>query len=69
MVKIGVIVCNRNKTCGGNGCSKSTNESDGIFKGYTDEETIEVVGWVARGGCPGKHLESASADIQSSERR
>ncbi len=64
MVKIGVIICDRNRTCTGNKCFKAINERDGAFATYPKDEPIEVVGWMACGGCPGERLESAPADMK-----
>lgn len=64
MVKIGVMICDRNRTCTGNKCFKSITERDGAFSKYPKDERIEVVGWSACGGCPGERLESAPADMK-----
>lgn len=64
MVKIGVMICDRNRTCTGNKCFKSILDRDGAFSKYSADEPIEVVGWVACGGCPGERLEYAPADMK-----
>ncbi|MDH5200203.1 MAG: CGGC domain-containing protein [Candidatus Bathyarchaeota archaeon] len=64
MVKIGVMICDRNRTCTGNKCFKSILERDGAFSKYPADEPIEVVGWIACGGCPGERLEYALADMK-----
>ena len=64
MVKIGVMICDRNRTCTGNKCFKAILERDGAFNKYPEDEPIEVVGWVACGGCPGERLEYAPADMK-----
>lgn len=64
MVKIGVLICDRNRTCTGNKCFKAIIERDGSFASYPRDEPIEVVGWMACGGCPGERLESAPADMK-----
>lgn len=64
MVKIGVMICDRNRTCTGNKCFKAILERDGDFSKYPADEPIEVVGWVACGGCPGERLEYAPADMK-----
>ena len=64
MVKIGVMICDRNRKCTGNKCFKSILERDGVFSDYPDEELIQVVGWMACGGCPGERLEFAPADMK-----
>jgi len=64
MVKIGVMICDRNRKCTGNKCFKSMLERDGVFSEYPPDEPIEVVGWMACGGCPGERLEFAPADMK-----
>jgi predicted metal-binding protein len=64
LVKIGIIICDRNRTCTGNKCFKSIIERDGAFSKYPKDEPIEVVGWMACGGCPGERLEYAPADMK-----
>ena len=64
MVKVGIMICDRNRTCTGNKCFKSIMERDGAFQKYSKDEPIEVVGWMACGGCPGERLESAPADMK-----
>ncbi len=64
MVKVGIMICDRNRTCTGNKCFKSIIERDGVFADYPKSEHIEVVGWMACGGCPGERLEAAPADMK-----
>jgi len=63
LVKIGIMICDRNRTCTGNKCFRSIIERDGAFKKY-ENQSIEVVGWMACGGCPGERLEYAPADMK-----
>ena len=64
MVKIGVMICDRNRKCTGNKCFKAINERDGRFSEYPQDEKIELVGWMTCGGCPGERLEFAPADMK-----
>jgi len=64
MVKIGIMICDRNRKCTGNKCFKSILERDGVFSEIPEDEPIEVVGWIACGGCPGERLEFAPADMK-----
>jgi len=64
MVKIGIIVCDRNRTCTGYKCFKSIANREGMFSSYPNNEDIMLVGWVACGGCPGERLEFAAADMK-----
>jgi predicted metal-binding protein len=63
LVKIGIMICNRNRTCTGNKCFRSIIEHDGVFKKYKNEP-VEVVGWITCGGCPGERIEHAPAEMK-----
>jgi len=39
-------------------------ERDGAFARYPENEPIEVVGFIACGGCPGERLEFSPADMK-----
>ncbi len=58
------MICNRNRKCIGNKCFKAITEREGMFSNYPENEKIEVVGWMACGGCPGERLEFAPADMK-----
>jgi predicted metal-binding protein len=64
MVKIGIMICDRNRKCTGNKCFKSINERDGMFAEIPEDDPIEVVGWITCGGCPGERLEFSPADMK-----
>jgi predicted metal-binding protein len=64
MVKVGIMICDRNRKCTGNKCFRAINERDGAFKDIADDEPIEVVGWITCGGCPGERLEFSPADMK-----
>ena len=64
MVKVGIMICDRNRTCTGNKCFMSVGERDGAFAQYPKDEPIEVVGFIACGGCPGERLEFSPADMK-----
>jgi len=64
MVKLGIIVCERNRTCTGGKCFMSIKERSGAFARYPKDEPIEVVGWITCGGCPGERLEFGPAEMK-----
>ena len=64
MAKIGIIVCDRERTCIGGKCFMAVNERVGVFRKYPKEEPLDVVGYVTCGGCPGERLERAPADMK-----
>ena len=56
-MKIGIIICDRYKGCGGGKCFRSVRERAGAFSAYAEEEELEVVGFTSCGGCPGGNIE------------
>jgi predicted metal-binding protein len=64
MVKVGIMICDRNRTCTGNKCFMAVRERDGAFARYPEDEPIEVVGFINCGGCPGERLEYSPADMK-----
>lgn len=64
MVKVGILICDRNRKCTGNKCFMSVRERDGAFARYREDEPIEIVGFIACGGCPGERLEFSPADMK-----
>jgi predicted metal-binding protein len=64
MVKVGIMICDRNRKCTGNKCFMSIRDRSGAFARYPEDEPIEVVGFIACGGCPGERLEFSPADMK-----
>ncbi len=64
MKQIGIIICDRYKTCDGGKCFRSVRERDGAFKRYADEE-LEVVGYTTCEGCPGGNIEYVAAKMKN----
>ncbi|AJC72027.1 hypothetical protein X802_07535 [Thermococcus guaymasensis DSM 11113] len=63
MVKIGIIICDRYRTCAGGKCFRALREREGAFSIYKDQE-VEVVGYTTCGGCPGGNIEYAPAEMK-----
>ena len=63
-VKIGIIICDRYKTCAGGKCFRSIKEREGAFNIYRDKE-VELVGYTACGGCPGGNIEYAPEEMKN----
>ncbi len=55
--KIGIIICDRYRDCGGGKCMRSLNNREGAFDIYGDDEELELVGYTTCGGCPGGNIE------------
>jgi len=56
-MKIGIIICDRYKTCAGGKCFKAMREREGAFNIYNKNEELEIVGYTSCGGCPGGNIE------------
>ncbi|MFA6449226.1 MAG: CGGC domain-containing protein [bacterium] len=61
--KIGIIICDRYKDCGGGKCFRALRERQGSFSRYTAYETLEIIGFSSCGGCPGGNVESVPAEF------
>ncbi|MFA5848273.1 MAG: CGGC domain-containing protein [Bacteroidales bacterium] len=55
-VKIGIIICDRYKTCAGGKCFRSVQKREGAFAAYKDVD-IEIAAFTTCGGCPGGNIE------------
>jgi predicted metal-binding protein len=62
--KIGIIICDRYRTCAGGKCLRSLQERQGAFARYRDEE-IGLVGYATCGGCPGGNVEYAPEEMKN----
>ena len=56
-MKIGIIICDRYRSCAGGKCFRAARERAGGFARYSAEEPLEVVGFTSCGGCPGGNIE------------
>jgi len=62
-VKIGIIICDRYRTCAGGKCFRSMRNREGAFDIYRDKE-VELVGYTTCDGCPGGNVEYAPAEMK-----
>ena len=62
-VKIGIIICDRYKSCAGGKCFRSIKERAGAFDIYKDKD-VEIVGYTSCGGCPGGNIEYAPEELK-----
>lgn len=62
-VKIGIIICDRYRTCAGGKCLRSMRNREGAFDIYRDKE-VELVGYTTCDGCPGGNVEYAPAEMK-----
>jgi predicted metal-binding protein len=62
-MKIGIIICNRYKSCAGGKCFRAMRNREGAFDIYDPAEALEIVGYTSCGGCPGGNVEYACAEM------
>ncbi len=62
-VKIGIIICDRYKSCAGGKCFRAVKERAGAFDIYKDKD-VELVGYTTCGGCPGGNIECAPEELK-----
>lgn len=56
-MKIGIIICDRYRSCAGGKCFRSMRERVGGFARYSESESLEIVGYSSCNGCPGGNVE------------
>lgn len=61
--KIGIIICDRYRGCGGGKCFRAARERAGGFSIYPAEDGLEIVGYSSCGGCPGGNVETVPAEM------
>lgn len=60
--KIGIIICNRYRTCTGGKCLRALRNREGAFSIYADTE-VELVGYTTCDGCPGGNVEYTGEEM------
>ncbi|RLD78726.1 MAG: CGGC domain-containing protein [Bacteroidetes bacterium] len=62
--KIGIIICDRYRTCAGGKCFRALSNREGAFDVYSKDENVELVGYTTCGGCPGGNIEYAPEEMK-----
>lgn len=62
VTKIGIIICNRYRTCAGGKCLRAMRNREGAFQRYKGK-AIELVGYTTCDGCPGGNIEYAGDEM------
>jgi predicted metal-binding protein len=62
-VRIGIIICDRYRSCAGGKCFKALREREGAFDVYRGRD-VELVGYTTCGGCPGGNIEYAPEELK-----
>jgi predicted metal-binding protein len=60
--KVGIIICNRYRTCAGGKCLRALRNREGAFSLYADSE-LELVGYTTCDGCPGGNIEYTGEEM------
>jgi predicted metal-binding protein len=63
-VKLGIIICDRYRTCAGGKCLRALRNREGAFERYRDRE-IELVGFTSCNGCPGGNVEYVPLEMKN----
>jgi predicted metal-binding protein len=61
--KVGIIICDRYRTCAGGKCFKAFKNREGAFSIYKGRE-VELVGYTTCGGCPGGNVEHCVGEMK-----
>lgn len=62
-MKIGIIICDRYRSCAGGKCFRAAQNREGAFDIYLEDENLEIVGYTSCGGCPGGNIEYAPEEM------
>lgn len=61
-IKIGIIICDRYRTCAGGKCLRAMRNREGAFSRYSGDE-LELVGYTTCDGCPGGNVEYTGEEM------
>lgn len=61
-LKLGIIICDRYRTCAGGKCLRALRNKEGAFAQYANSE-IELVGYTTCDGCPGGNVEYTGEEM------
>ena len=61
--KVGIIICDRYKSCAGGKCFRALKNREGAFSIYDKDEDVDLVGFTTCGGCPGGNIEYAPEEM------
>lgn len=62
-IKIGIIICDRYRSCTGGKCFRSVQNREGAFSIYKNKE-VEIAAFTSCGGCPGGNIEYAPEEMK-----
>jgi predicted metal-binding protein len=62
-IKVGIIICDRYRSCAGGKCFRAAANREGAFSMYKEME-LEVAAFTTCGGCPGGNIEYAPEEMK-----
>lgn len=62
--RIGIIICDRYRNCGGGKCFRALQNREGAFDIYAKDEQVEIVGYSTCGACPGGNMEYVPEEMK-----
>jgi|LSQX01.3.fsa_nt_gb predicted metal-binding protein len=62
-IRLGIIICNRYRTCAGGKCFRSFRNREGAFSIYEGKEA-EIAAYTTCDGCPGGNIEYAPEEMK-----
>jgi predicted metal-binding protein len=63
VVRVGIIICDRYRSCAGGKCFRALQAREGAFSAYRGQDVL-LVGYTSCGGCPGGNIESAPEEMR-----
>ena len=62
-VRVGIIICDRYRSCAGGKCFRAVRNREGAFSAYAGRD-VAVPGFTSCGRCPGGNIESAPEEMK-----
>lgn len=62
-IKLGIIICDRYRSCAGGKCFRALKQREGAFERYQNR-AVELVGYTTCEGCPGGNIEYAPEEMK-----
>jgi predicted metal-binding protein len=62
-VRVGIIICDRYRTCTGGKCLRALRSREGAFAAYAGRQ-VELVSYTTCDGCPGGNIEHAPEEMK-----
>ena len=63
-MKIGIIICDRYKSCAGGKCFRLMQNREGAFDIYSKDKPLEIAGYTSCGGCQGGNVEYCPEEMK-----